>query len=283
MQIHLRNEQLSAVIESKGSELVSLQRGGQELLWDAGPEWARHAPVLFPVIGRVTDDVILHKGRRYPMNQHGFARDRVFTTVSSTPTTAHFHLQHSPRDGLEFPFPFSLETRWHLDAGHLAVAFTLTNTGDTPFPAALGWHPAFRTPREQGWKLLFEHDEKGRTRRVNTRVQLTPEKYNSPLVGTALDLSEELLAGGAIIFESLRSRTVQLVSAEGPVLTMEVSDEFPHFAVWKKPGAGFVCLEPWSDLPHPDGERHDTSASPGKLLMPGERRDYMCRVSPHVG
>jgi galactose mutarotase-like enzyme len=281
MQIHLKNDQLSAVIESSGSELISLQSGGKELLWEAGPEWARHAPVLFPVIGRTTDDVIRHKGRRYPINQHGFARDSNFTIVSSTPNSAHLRLDHNPTHGTEFPFPFSLETQWHLDAEQLTLTFILTNTGDAPLPAALGWHPAFRWQRDQSWQLLFEHDETGPTRRVNSRVQVTPERYDSPLTGNSLDLSEELLSSGALIFEALRSRTVRLVSSEGPVLSL-MFPEFPHFAVWKKPGAGFVCLEPWSDLPQPDGERNEFSMTLNGRLAPGARKNYTCKVIPQV-
>jgi galactose mutarotase-like enzyme len=282
MQVHLENDQLSAVIASTGSELISLQLGGKELVWEAGLEWARHAPILFPIIGRVTDDVIRHNGRHFPINQHGFVRDTDFTLISSTPNAAHLRLDHSPTDDTKFPFPFSLETQWHLEADELTITFILTNTGQAPLPAALGWHPAFRMQRDQNWKLLFERDETGSTRRVNSRVQLTPEKYNSPLTRNSLSLSEDLFSKGAIIFESLLSRTVRLVSADGPMLSMGFP-EFSHFAVWKKPGADFICLEPWSDLPQTDGERHDISMDSTKLLTPGARKKYSCRLSVHVG
>lgn len=282
MQVQLKSDQLTAVIDSTGAELISLQKEGKELLWGAGPEWNRHAPVLFPVIGRVTDDVIHHEGRGYPIKQHGFARDSDFALVTSTPAFAHWRLNHAAAGETQFPFPCSLETEWSLDSEHLGLTFTLSNTGDEPLPAALGWHPAFRCPTGEGWKLLFEHDEPGPVRRVNSRVQLIPEWYGSPLSGNSLELNEELLGGGAVIFESLRSRKVQLVSPAGPVLTMAFPD-FPHFAVWKKPGADFICLEPWSKLPQPDGERQEVlSMSSIDLLMPGSRKTYTCRMTPYA-
>jgi galactose mutarotase-like enzyme len=75
----LDNGRLSAVIKADGAELCSLRDAdGVELLWQAGPVWPRHAPVLFPIVGRLKDDRLLHDGASHRMTQHGFARDRRF-------------------------------------------------------------------------------------------------------------------------------------------------------------------------------------------------------------
>ncbi|ASN22053.1 aldose epimerase family protein [Arthrobacter sp. YN] len=280
MQIRIGNDQLSAVIDSTGSELISLQSREQELLWEAGPEWARHAPILCPVIGRVAEDVIRHNGLRYPVTRHGFVRDSGFTVVRSAPDSTHLRLDHHPEDATGFPFPFALETQWHVAARQLTVTFILTNSGHSPLPASLGWHPAFGWKRDEDLDLVFERPETGSTRRVNSEVHLTHERYDSPLKGNSLRLTEELLSEGALIFESLNSRTVRLVSSDGPVLSMAFRG-FPHLAVWKKPGADFVCLEPWSDLPHVEGERRELSSVPAELLMPGASKGYSCRLRVH--
>jgi D-hexose-6-phosphate mutarotase len=50
----LRSDRISATILAHGAELCSLKTSdGLELLWQAGPEWPRHAPLLFPIIGEV--------------------------------------------------------------------------------------------------------------------------------------------------------------------------------------------------------------------------------------
>src|SRR5207237_7974115 len=51
---------------------------------DLGPAWPRHAPWLFPIVGRLKDDQLRHRGRTYPMTQHGFARDLRFTWLERT-------------------------------------------------------------------------------------------------------------------------------------------------------------------------------------------------------
>ncbi len=70
---------LSATIKADGAELCSLRgAGGQEVLWQAGPGWPRHAPNLFPIVGTLKDNRLVHRGVSYPMGRHGFARDLRF-------------------------------------------------------------------------------------------------------------------------------------------------------------------------------------------------------------
>src|ERR1700744_1122142 len=63
---------LSATVLAHGAELCSLKTAdGLELVWQAGPEWRRHAPLLFPIVGRLKNDQLHHGGKSYPMTQHG--------------------------------------------------------------------------------------------------------------------------------------------------------------------------------------------------------------------
>lgn len=282
MKVHLQTDQLRAVLDSHGAELVSLQTStGKELLWSAGPQWPRHAPVLFPIIGRLANDVLHHDGRDYPMTQHGFARDNRFTALETTAHTARFLLRNSPATEAMFPFPFSLETSWSVNGPSLGLTLTLTNTGRAPMPASLGWHPAFRWDPSPGWQLLFDEEETGAIRRVNAQVQLNPDRHPAPVHQKVLTLTEELFADGAVIFESVKSRAVRYVSPEGPLLDLAFAD-FTQFAVWKQTGANFVCLEPWAGLPVPASHRGEVLTSPGQMLVqPGEERNFSCRVTTH--
>ena len=56
------------------------------MLWQAGPVWPRHAPVLFPIVGRLKDDRLRHQGKSYHLPQHGFARDRRFAWLNRSAT-----------------------------------------------------------------------------------------------------------------------------------------------------------------------------------------------------
>ncbi|MEO6697641.1 MAG: aldose 1-epimerase family protein, partial [Gammaproteobacteria bacterium] len=76
----LRSSDLSIKVADKGAELQSLkQSDGLELLWQADPKvWPRHAPHLFPIVGRLPNEILRHEGKNYTLTQHGFARDLNF-------------------------------------------------------------------------------------------------------------------------------------------------------------------------------------------------------------
>ena len=67
----LFNDSISASVSAAQKNVQGL-----ELLWQAGPVWPRHAPILFPIVGRLKNDELRHRGKLYPMTRHGFARDR---------------------------------------------------------------------------------------------------------------------------------------------------------------------------------------------------------------
>ena len=76
--IVIENEKLIAGINLHGAELSRLffKEFQREVLWNAdGKFWARHAPVLFPNVGKYYKGGFTHKGAFYPEGQHGFARD----------------------------------------------------------------------------------------------------------------------------------------------------------------------------------------------------------------
>lgn len=47
----------------------------------------RHAPVLFPNVGRLYNDTSLINGKSYTSGQHGFARDMDFICTEETETS----------------------------------------------------------------------------------------------------------------------------------------------------------------------------------------------------
>src|ERR1700748_653686 len=84
---------LTATGLAHGAELCSLKTAdGLELMWQAGPEWRRHAPLLFPIVGRLRNDQLRHRGKLYPMTQHGFARDSQFEWIEREPNSCRLAL-----------------------------------------------------------------------------------------------------------------------------------------------------------------------------------------------
>lgn len=294
-EVRIASDQLAVVVARHGAELQSLRwrppgpggegaGEGQELLWQAGPEWRRRAPVLFPVVGRVVDDEVVVDGRRHPMGQHGIARDLEFEVLEATPARAVLRRQDDEGTRRQWPFPFSLVVTYEVTGASLRVRWAVSTTGERPMPFSLGWHPAFRWPLVDGaakdeHRVVFDEEETAPVRRVRSTL-LTPEPEPSPVVDRVLPLAEGLFAEDAVVLERLASRSLRYSAPGTPVVRLDV-EGFPSLGVWSKPsGADFVCLEPWAGLPSPEGWQGEVADKPHSLsVAPGEVREVACTVA----
>src|SRR5882724_10778625 len=113
---------IAATIKANGAELCSLRNAdGLELLWQAGPEWARQSPVLFPIVGRVKNDEYRHRGKTYLMKQHGFARDFRFDWVEQGATSCRLALVDNDTTRAIYPFAFRLEISYAVENADLKL------------------------------------------------------------------------------------------------------------------------------------------------------------------
>ena len=273
----------SATIRAEGAELVGLRAAtGEELLWGAGPEWRRHAPVLFPIVGKLAGDTLRHTGRAYRMTQHGFARDRRFTWLEREPTRCRLRLEADAETRSSYPFDFTLEMLYALDGGRLTATATVGNPGAGPLPFSIGAHPAFRWPLIPGipkerHSLRFEAPEAPTARYLRDGL-LGPEEP-SPLQGQELALSPSLFARDAVILPGVASRSVLYAAEGGPALRVSW-EGYRDLGLWSKPeGADFLCIEPWCGTASPHGWDGEFADKPGNLsLEPGASRSFSWSV-----
>lgn len=283
----LHGDGISAVIVGQGAELVSLRdERGLEFLWQAGPEWRRHSPVLFPIVGRLKGDALRHRGRTYPMSQHGFARDTPFVWAERGSRSCTLVLTDDADTRSHYPFAFRLTVTYTLERQQLGVALEISNTGDEPLPASIGAHPAFNWPllpdlAKTDYQLTFADNEPAPIRRLKDGLLLaTPQP--TPVQGKTLGLSERLFDEDAVILDRPASTSVRYAAGRGPAIDMSWQG-FQELGIWSKPGgAPFLCIEPWHGIASPldfDGEFVD---KPGVMLIePGARRalSYQIRLS----
>ena len=142
---------ITATVKAEGAELCSLRDAdGREFLWQAGPAWPRHAPVLFPIVGRLNGDHLRHEGATYHLTQHGFARDRRFAWSAREATTCRLVLQDDAATRALYPFAFRLELTYAVADDTLTITYAITNPGQGVLPVSIGAHPAFRWPLAEG-------------------------------------------------------------------------------------------------------------------------------------
>lgn len=261
-----------ACIKYQGAELCSLiGPAGDEVIWQAGPEWPRHAPILFPIVGRLAGDRLRHLGQDYPLTQHGFARDRRFAVIEQAADVVRLELVDDAATRARYPFEFRLEIEYRVATGLLEIVFRVENPGSKPLGAAIGAHPAFVWPLARGiaksaHRLEFSATESGAIRRLRKGL-LDPAPIASPIDGKVLPLDEALFAADAIILPRVASRHVIFSAPEAEPLGVAWTG-FTSLGLWTKPGASFLCIEPWFGTASPldfDGEFLD---KPDLLLLP---------------
>jgi galactose mutarotase-like enzyme len=261
-----------AVIEQLGGELVAWRVAGKSLLWTVDTAiWPRTSPILFPIVGRVRGGEIAIDGRRYPLGVHGFAAKAAFELVAEMGDEVRLRLIDNPETRAVFPFPFRLDVAYRLGVAQLAIDFVVTNTGHTPLPYALGWHPGFAWPFSAGgrdqYSIRFEQVEQPEVPIITADGLFSERRRPVPLDGRTLSLTNELLANEALCFLEAKSRSLRFAAPNGSAIHMELQD-FPHIALWSRPPAPFFCIEAWTGHGDPDGFDGDICEKPSMRALP---------------
>jgi galactose mutarotase-like enzyme len=254
----IRGNGVIASVLADGAELCSLKTAdGLELLWQAGPEWRRHAPLLFPIVGRLKDDRLRHRDQSYPMTQHGFARDSRFEWVERGQDSCRLVLADNADTQSRYPFAFRLTATYTLHEADLEVVLEIENPGDESLPASVGGHPAFNWPllpdvAKESYSLHFPHEEAAPIRRLKDGLLRAAPEPN-PISGKRLALSERLFDEDAIILDRIASSSVRYAADRGPSLEISWQD-FRELGIWSKPGgAPFLCIDAVAWLCQPGG------------------------------
>ena len=272
----LKNQDLRIQINSLGAEMQSFYdvKNNTECLWQADSSyWARHAPVLFPIVGRLVNDELVHKNKTYPMTQHGFARDSEFKLIKETDTSIALSLTSNENTLKQYPFNFELIIEYHLDANKLKTTYTIRNPNKETLPASIGAHPAFNWPLKSNSDknkhyIHFEKDETNKIRRLENGL-LLQEPIENPIIQKQIHLTHALFEHDALIFDKLKSR--EIVYSAGNKLSISVRfEDFPHLGIWTKLGAPFICLEPWQGYSSSVDFKGDFSQKAGILLIPAQ-------------
>ncbi|GGE96683.1 aldose 1-epimerase family protein [Hymenobacter cavernae] len=276
MTYSLENDQCRVSVQAHGAELSSFIRkdlGDLEYMWQADPAvWARHAPVLFPIVGRLPQDTYQHNGQTYKLSQHGFARDGEFTLAQQTADTLTFELRADEQSRTVYPFDFVLRISYRLQDTTLAVRWEVQNPAGEELLFSIGAHPAFRCPLlpdEQFEDYYFAFDAPETLERHLLEGGLLNGQTEPLLTDTAeLPLTYELFAQDALVLKKFDFSQVALRSHRSERAVNLRFDGFPYLGLWTKgPGAAFVCIEPWQGIASSVGDSGELADKEGILTL----------------
>ena len=246
----LENQALSVTIADTGAELIRVyDRDRQaERIWGGDPSvWNRHAPILFPFVGKVTGGKYRVGGREYPMpTQHGFARDRVFACVDEGPASLTHRLESDDWTRERYPFDFRLDVTHRLSGRRLDIEWTIENTGAGEMRFFIGGHPGFLPPegvRKEDCRIVFPGRDSLDYLQANPAGFVLPERKTLALQNGGHPYQADI--PDTWIFEDGQVKSVGIAAPDGRPFVMMNCEQFPMLAVWANPKGPFICLEPW--------------------------------------
>lgn len=257
MLISITNQILTATINTVGAELVSLEKNQVNYIWEVDENyWNKTSPVLFPIVGRLKNDVYTLNGKEYTLPRHGFARNYEFQYELKSEHQVIFELESNAETKYNFPFDFKLFLAYTLIDSELIIEYFVRNISNETMPFSIGAHPAFAIEGDlSDYSLQFNQPD------VLITHHLENENFNfeTSVIEShsgKLDLKYELFANDALVFKSLESDEVILLHLDVPILKVNF-DFFPYLGVWTKPNAPFLCIEPWCGVA--DNLVHDSN------------------------
>jgi galactose mutarotase-like enzyme len=266
----IASDRLTVAVSPDGAQMVSLKVDGREWLWRADPTWwPSSAPILFPIVGGLNGDAYRVDGHTYALPRHGFARRSLFALTEATADRAAFRLQADAATRAVYPFDFRLDLAFQVSGARLDITATLSNRGAAPLPASFGFHPAFNWPLEpegdkRSCRIVFDAPEPEPIRRLTLAGLIQAQTLPTPVEGRVLALRDELFDHDALIFDQPTSRGLVYGAPGGPGLRLTFPD-MPQLGVWTKPGAPFICIEPWQGMADPVGFTGDLRDKPGVI------------------
>lgn len=279
----IANDQIAVDIAALGAEMQSIQtRDGRQWLWHGDAAyWTGRSPILFPIVGKAPNDTVTVDGVPFQMSQHGFARRSNFSLMVEESDRCVYRLTASEASRAMYPFDFELNVEHRVEGRAVVVSAIVTNHDHKIMPFGIGFHPAFAwpLPGAEDAPHGVELDEGGTPalHRLSGGL-VNPKALRSPFDAGRLTLDHSLFAEDAMLFPDGAGAGLVYGPAKGPSVHF-TWENLPNFALWTKPGAGFICLEPWHGTAAEIGGSEELSERPySELLGPGATARYSFRA-----
>ena len=261
--ISISSDSLTVSIDAMGAQLMSLQKGESEYLWQGDSNWwPRRAPILFPIVGVLKDGKAESAEGTVSLARHGLARLNQFEVVEKSDSSVTLQLKSTEETRKSYPYDFELRLIFSVSDDTLTQTYEVTNRGNVVLPFTLGAHPAFNIPVPgveaaslDQYSLLFTRSWTSFGPSITDEGlcdYATPQKLI--VDSDTLPLSWELIdREKTITLEDVPDRRITLAanveaSSEAHGIQMDF-EGFDYLGIWSAaPGCPFVALEPWCGI-----------------------------------
>jgi galactose mutarotase-like enzyme len=207
-----------------------------------------------------------------------------FTCVDQSATHCTLALKDNEKTRACYPFAFELLITHTLQDQTLVITYALRNpSDDKELLASVGAHPGFKWPLTEGadrnaHTITFEQDELAPIRRLDSGL-VQAQTFPTPVHNRVLVLRDALFVADVIMFDALKSRSLTYTAPGAPKIHISFPG-FPHLGLWTKPGAGFVCIEPWQGHASPETFEGEFRDKPGVVsIAPKAEKSWQYSIS----
>ena len=260
----IENEFISVSVKKAGAELSSLKskETGIEYLWQGNPDvWYGQSPILFPIVGTVLDNKYRVDGKEYELFRHGIARKRDFELKEQGDGVLVLTQSWSEDTLKVYPYRYILDVEFRIEGKKLTVTHTVKNDDDKTIYFSIGAHPGFNC--KIGDWLEFEENETLVCEKIDTDSILNGKHYPTLTDSRRFDITADVFVDDAHILSGMKSDTVYLKSDFRPQVVKFNFGKVPFLGLWAKPGAEYVCIEPWYGLNDSREKKDDFSQKRG--------------------
>ena len=261
MDYSIRNENLVLTIRSIGAEKQTLvSNKGIHYLRQPDNYWDRVAPFLFPNVGRLKGNSTFINGKEYYLPQHGFLRDQEFELLHQLEDEIALVNVYNQDTLKLFPFKYKVIVHYQLKESKLITKISISNEDSSPMPFNIGGHPGFYCPLYDGeefsdYRIVFHKSETFNAPSVESDGTLNFSVYSGKYHHLKeLPLDYKYFENDAIVIPRVKSKEVKLLNKHNKGIAFKYED-FITLAIWTRPNAGFICLEPWIGY----ADRHNTN------------------------
>lgn len=246
MNYTLSNKSVSISVKKYGAELSSFKSldTSIEYLWQGNPDvWYGQSPILFPIVGTLLNDKCKINGKEYEMFRHGIARKRDFELKEQTENSLTLTQSWNDESLERYPFKYVFDIEFKIDGKKLTVTHTVKNADDKTMYFSIGAHPGFNC--KIGDRLSFAEPETLVCEKIDSESILDGKFYPTLKNETDIVITKDIFDGDALILSGMKSDTLYLKSDFRPKMIKFNFGKAPVLGIWAKPGAEYVCIEPW--------------------------------------
>ena len=261
LMLTIENALLKVEIDEVGAQISHVidKMGNFDYIWN-GSQWPYHAPIKFPIIGKLNNQGQL-QDKIDGINENGFAYDMKWTVVDKGDDRVSLTLTQSESTLEDYPYEFSLMVTYSLTGNQLQVDFYLKNTNSQAMPYSLGFAPTFNVPFiPDGTRLNFNNYELNFMPEVQTlsHLELTQEKFLTgkelPIndaIKSRLPLNYQEFKNGPILISNAGLTEVSLNSQNSEHQIQLTLEDFPYLAVSTlgEQETQFISIELMNGLP----------------------------------